>query len=76
MTDLQAEDLAAVREQGSLVALFTHLAGKTMREPAADETEPEPPTYHIPRKGAWPCGTAASGPTPTPCNDCQKGDTP
>lgn len=24
------------------------------------------------RPGAWPCGTAASGPTPKPCPDCTK----
>lgn len=24
------------------------------------------------RPGAWPCGTAATGPTPQPCADCQK----
>lgn len=68
----QADDLAAIREEGSLVALFTQLAGKTLKQldPEPAETKPE---YHIPRKGAWPCGTASSGPTPPPCNDCQGG---
>jgi hypothetical protein len=71
MGGFQADDLAAIRaEEGSLVALFTQLAGKTLPK----ETEPEPsdekPKFHIPRPGAWPCGTAASGPTPPPCGNC------
>jgi hypothetical protein len=62
----QADDLAAIREEGSLVALFTQLSGKTLpqREPEPDDEEP---AYHIARPGAWPCGTAASGPTPPAC---------
>ena len=24
------------------------------------------------RPAAWPCGTAATGPTPEPCTDCRK----
>ena len=71
----KADDLAAVREEGSLSALFAHLAGKPLPEPEAP-VEDEPPAYHIPRKGAWPCGTAPSGPTPPPCNSCQEGKTP
>jgi hypothetical protein len=76
MTAFQADDLAAIRAEGSLVDLFAHLAGKPLpkqREPEPDEAEP---AYHIPRKGAWPCGTAATGPTPPPCTDCQEGRTP
>lgn len=71
MNAFQADDLAAVREEGSLVALFTQLAGKTLPKPfAADEPEDDEPLFHIPRKGAWPCGTAPSGPTPPPCGNC------
>lgn len=72
MTGFQADDLAAVREEGSLVDLFTQLAGKTLPNSAAAEDEPEDkkPGYHIHRPGAWPCGTAASGPTPPPCGNC------
>lgn len=65
----QAEDLEAVIAEGSLVALFTQLAGKQIAQPEPP-AEDDKPLYHIPRKGAWPCGTAASGPTPQPCNDC------
>lgn len=73
MGGFQADDLAAIREEGSLVALFTQLAGKTLPKPVAEEPTEEKPKYHIPRPGAWPCGTAATGPTPPPCNDCQEG---
>ena len=66
------EDVAAMRADGSLREYFQYLTG---RPPAKPTAEPEPagdkPKYHIPRKGAWPCGTAPSGPTPRPCNDCQ-----
>lgn len=71
MTGFQPDDLAAIRdEDGSLVGLFAHLAGKPLQQPGADEPEDETPLYHIPRKGAWPCGTAATGPTPPPCGSC------
>lgn len=70
MTGFEADDLAAVRAEGSLVALFTQLAGKTIHEPVDDEPEDKKPGYHIPRPGAWPCGTAPSGPTPPPCGTC------
>jgi hypothetical protein len=69
VTTFQADDLAAIREEGSLVALFTQLAGKTLPK-QVEEPEDETPAYHIPRKGAWPCGTAPSGPTPPPCGSC------
>ncbi|MEJ8671907.1 hypothetical protein WKI71_36745 [Streptomyces sp. MS1.AVA.1] len=71
MTGFQPDDLAAIRaEEGSLVALFTQLAGKTLPQPVDDEPDDDKPPYHIPRPGAWPCGTAASGPTPPPCGSC------
>lgn len=73
---LQADDLAAVREEGSLVALFTALAGKQIAKPEAPVEDDDKPKYHIPRKGAWPCGTAASGPTPKPCDDRHDGAAP
>lgn len=69
MTGFHADDLAAIREEGSLVALFTQLAGQTLKPPVLNESEAEP-AYHIPHKGAWPCGTAPSGPTPPPCGTC------
>lgn len=69
----QPEDLAAVIAEGSLVDLFTTLAGKQIAQPEPP-VDDDQPLYHIPRKGAWPCGTAPSGPTPPPCNECQKGE--
>ena len=71
MTGFQADDLAAIRDQeGSLVALFTQLAGKPLHQHVADEPQDDKPKYHIPRPGAWPCGTAPSGPTPPSCGTC------
>lgn len=68
----QADDLEAVIKEGSLVDLFTQLAGKPLAKPAATAVEDEPPCYHIRRPGAWPCGTAPSGPSPGPsCPECQ-----
>ena len=64
------DDIAALRDAGDLVSYLLSLAGRTPSQPKPAEAEPEPPSYHIPRKGACPCGTAPSGPTPRPCNDC------
>ena len=64
--DINSADIVVMREQGDLKAYLLSLAGRTPT-PAAD---PAKPAYHIPRKGAWPCGTAPSGPTPPPCQDC------
>jgi hypothetical protein len=68
----RAEDLEAVMAEGSLVDLFTQLAGKQIAQPERPAEDDEP-LYHIPRTGAWPCGTAPSGPTPPPCDDCKEG---
>lgn len=77
MNELTREDIAEARKQGDVAALVLMAAGRTLKtakkKPA--DAEPDKPGYHIPRKGAWPCGTAPSGPTPPPCDDC-KGDTP
>jgi hypothetical protein len=64
--DVDPRDIVAMREQGDLKAYLLSLAGRT----PTPEPETAEPGYHIPRKGAWPCGTAATGPTPAPCNDC------
>jgi hypothetical protein len=71
MTELTREDIAEARKQGDVAALVLMAAGRTLKpskKKPADE--PAKPSYHIPRKGAWPCGTAASGPTPPPCGNC------
>jgi hypothetical protein len=69
------EDIAALREQGDLHSYFRDLLGVPAIRLVKKTPEPAEPSYHIPRPGAWPCGTAASGPTPAPCNDCQSGET-
>lgn len=64
-------DIAAMREQGDLEAYLRALTGRVPAQPKPVKAEQPKPKYHIPRPGAWPCGTAASGPTPRPCDDCQ-----
>lgn len=64
------DDIAALRADGDLVGYLLSLSGRTPTKPKPAEAEDEPPSYHIPRPGAWPCGTAASGPTPKPCGNC------
>ena len=73
MTDIRPEDIAAMRAEGTLRDYIRMTTGRPVAaapEPVA--TEPETPCYHIRRPGAWPCGTAATGPTPKPCSDCRK----
>jgi hypothetical protein len=60
-------DIAALREQGDLKDYLLSLAGRTPTKPKPAVAEPTGPGYHIARPGAWPCGTAATGPTPPPC---------
>ncbi|GAA2629993.1 hypothetical protein [Streptomyces axinellae] len=74
-TAFSPDDMAEIRQQGDLKSLFAALLGK----PAPHQPEPtktETPDYHIARPGAWPCGTAPSGPVPSPCcSDCEPGRT-
>lgn len=74
MSGLTPEDIAAAREQGDLKFLMLQAGGLTAKVPAQRDAAPvdEESCYHIRRPGAWPCGTAASGPTPQPCPDCLK----
>ncbi|WP_405944709.1 hypothetical protein [Streptomyces sp. NBC_00932] len=73
MTDISPQVIAELREQGDLSAYIRSLTGRPPLSKPAEETElkPDQPSFHIPRRGAWPCGTAATGPTPKPCTDCQ-----
>ena len=68
MNEPSIEDIAVMRAEGSLREYFELLIGRPPAKPKPATAEPAPPAYHIPRPGAWPCGTAASGPTPPPCN--------
>lgn len=67
------DDITAAREQGDLKALLLLGAGRAPSAPRQRERgKPGTEHYHIARPGAWPCGTAASGPTPGPsCPDCK-----
>lgn len=76
MTAPTTEDIAALKSDGDLKDYFLTLIGRAPAAPKAARPEPAAPGYHIPRPGAWPCGTAAAGPTPKPCNGCQEGHTP
>lgn len=68
-----AEGIAAARAQGYLKELLLEAAGITPKAPKQRQPEPAEPCFHIARPGAWPCGTAASGPSPGPtCPDCTK----
>lgn len=70
MTDLTPEDIAEARKQGDVKALLLLAAGITPAVPK-QRAEPDAPCYHIARPGAWPCGTAATGPMPGPsCPEC------
>lgn len=71
MTGPNPEDIAALRADGDLTAYLISLTGRAPAKPKPVAPAPPEPAYHIPRKGAWPCGTAPSGPTPPPCTDCQ-----
>jgi hypothetical protein len=72
VTDINVEDIAELRKDpDSFRDYLRHITGRPVDAPRDTPVdEPEKPPYHIPRKGAWPCGTAPSGPTPPPCGNC------
>ena len=76
MAEPSIEDIAAMREDGDLLPYLLSLTGRIPAPPKPAAIEPGKPAYHIARPGAWPCGTAASGPTPNPCGDCDPKGTP
>ncbi|MFH8531575.1 hypothetical protein ACH4GE_24530 [Streptomyces tendae] len=68
-TELSAEDIAALREQGDLKDYLLSLVGRA----PAKAAKPKPALaavpaagYRIAHTGGWPLGTAATGPTPPP----------
>ena len=65
-------DIAAMRAEGSLRDYIRMVSGQPVKPAAEAQPEPAAPCYHIRRPGAWPCGTAATGPTPELCSDCRK----
>jgi len=72
------EDIVAARAQGDLKNLLLLAAGITPKAPKQrPKAEVEKPCFHIARPGAWPCGSAATGPSPGPsCPECRDGRTP
>ncbi|WP_329114537.1 hypothetical protein [Streptomyces sp. NBC_01353] len=70
------EGIVDARANGYLKDLLLDAAGITPQAPRQRTAEPEAPCYHIPRPGAWPCGTAATGPTPKPCARCAPPEEP
>ena len=68
MSGPDVNDIAAMREDGDLLSYLISLTGRTPAKPKPAVAEPEDPGYHVARPGAWPCGTAPSGPTPPPCS--------
>jgi hypothetical protein len=74
--ELSPEDITEARKQGDLTALLLMAAGITPKAPKQRETSTtEKPCFHVRRPGAWPCGTAATGPTPPPCDECRTNTT-
>ncbi|MFJ6579302.1 hypothetical protein ACIQMY_25485 [Streptomyces sp. NPDC091368] len=66
------EDIVEAQRQGDITRLLLATAGITPKAPKQrTSSESEAPCYHIRRPGAWPCGTAATGPTPDPCDECR-----
>lgn len=73
VTDIRPEDIAAMRAEGTLRDYIRMTTGRPVVTTPEPDVEDAPPCYHIARPGAWPCGTAASGPTPGPtCPCCTK----
>lgn len=69
--DPDPTDIAAMREEGDLLPYLISLTGRSASKPKPAPAEDEAPPYVIPYPGAWPIGTAASGPTPNcPCGNC------
>ncbi|MER7517831.1 hypothetical protein [Streptomyces sp. NPDC126499] len=67
MTELTPEDFAEARKDGDVTRLLLLAAGIAPKAPKQrTAAHDEQPCYHIARPGAWPCGTAATGPSPGP----------
>lgn len=58
------EDVAALRADGDLAAYLLSLTVSTPEPAQKPDAAPEEPDYVIPHRGAWPIGSAPSGPSP------------
>ena len=74
--DIDAADIAALREQGDLEDFVRSLIGRPAKPTPAPLAAVPEPAYRITHTGGWPLGTAASGPTPPPdrcsCAKCKQ----
>jgi len=67
MSELTAEDIAALRADGDLEDYFRSLIGKPAKARPKPTLAAVPAAgYRITHTGGWPLGTAATGPTPPP----------
>ncbi|NEA52367.1 hypothetical protein [Streptomyces sp. SID10815] len=69
MTELSVEDIAELRKQGDFRAYLRQITGRSAEDTipkSAHLTAVPAPAYRIAHTGAWPIGTAATGPTPPP----------
>jgi hypothetical protein len=66
---IDANDIAAMREQGDLKNYLLSLTGRAPAKPKPALAAVPDPSYRIAHVGGWPLGTAASGPTP-PADRC------
>ncbi|GHH58153.1 hypothetical protein [Streptomyces candidus] len=66
MTDIDPDDIKAMRKQGDLSSFLRQqiAAGRTRREPAPAKPPPQPPGRR--RPGTWPPGTRPPQPVPPP----------
>lgn len=69
MTELSAEDVAALRKQGDFRAYLQQVVAQEAEAAKAPLTAVPTPGYRIAHVGGWPLGTAATGPTP-PADVC------
>jgi hypothetical protein len=74
--NIDAADIAALREQGDLKDYLLSLTGRAPKSKPAPLAAVPDPAYRITHVGGWPLGTAATGPTPPPdqcsCAKCKQ----
>jgi hypothetical protein len=66
MSEPTVEDIAAMRQDGSLREYFQYLTGRPADPKPAPLAAVPTLGYRIAHTGGWPLGTAATGPTPPP----------
>jgi hypothetical protein len=64
MDQPSVEDIAAMRQDGSLREYFQFLTGRPAKSKPAPLAAAPDPGYRVAHVGGWPIGSAATGPTP------------